>query len=194
MRKAAIVLALLGGLALVGCTTAPGAKSTPSTSSSLVELREAYGLPDCPVSDPSVEAVEGGLPRTELPCLGSDRVVNLAGLPRRPLVVNFWAQWCQPCRQESPFLRAAVEAGGAEFIGINYDDPDQALAIEFAGLAGLTYPHVRDRHKQLASLGVPGLPVTLFVDAEGRVTGSHVGVLESGEQLADLMREYLGVS
>ncbi len=188
-----MVLASLGAFALVGCTVAPGAAGTPSATGSLVELRESYGIADCPVTDPSADAVDGGLPRTELPCLGSDRLVNLAGLPRRPMVVNFWAQWCQPCREESPFLREASRAGGADFLGVNYDDPDQASALEFAGLAGLAYPHVRDRHKQLASLGVPGLPVTLFVDADGRIVGRHVGVLESRDQLAALMHDYLGV-
>lgn len=194
MRMAVMMLASLGAFALVGCTVAPGAAGTPSATSGLVELRESYGIADCPVTDPSAEAVAGGLPRTELPCLGSDRLVNLAGLPRRPMVVNFWAQWCQPCREESPFLREASEAAGADFLGVNYDDPDQAQAIEFAGLAGLAYPHVRDRHKQLASLGVPGLPVTFFVDGDGRVAGRHVGVLESSEQLAALMHDYFGVS
>lgn len=193
MRRVATLLAAIGVLALAGCSVAPGAVPAQSPSAELVQLRESFGLPDCPETDPATGAVEGGLPRTELPCLGSDRVVNLAGLPRRPTVVNFWAQWCEPCRQEAPFLARAAAAGGADFLGVNYDDPEQALAIEFAGRAGLVYPHVRDRHKQLATLGVPGLPVTFFVDEEGRIAGRHVGVLESDEQLTTLMRDLLGV-
>lgn len=179
---------------LSGCALIPPPPA-PSLDDQFDELRQYYGLPDCPVTAPDVEGVAGGLPQTELPCLGSGRMVNLAGLPRQPMVLNFWAQWCEPCRQEAPFLRdLAAARDDIDFIGINYDDDAPELAIEFAGLAGLAYPHVRDRHKQLATLGVPGLPVTFFVTSDGRIAGRHVGVLESADQLARLVDEYLGES
>lgn len=159
----------------------------------LEALRLEYGLQDCPATAPAGQEVEGDLPDVDLTCLGTSDQVNLAGWPEGPKVINFWAQWCAPCRVEAPFLREAHAARpDVQFIGVNYDDPDQERAIEFAGLAELDWPHVRDRHKQLQGLGVPGLPVTLLVSPGGTVVASHVGVLDSTEQLLDLMDQYLG--
>lgn len=192
MRSGAVVL-LAVSLLLTGCGLVPPAPSAGTPDPELDELRISYGIPDCPETDPDAVAIENGLPSTNLPCLGSGRQVNMAGLPRRPTVLNFWAQWCEPCRQEAPFLRDASRVReDVAFVGVNYDDVDQQSAIEFAGLAELKYPHVRDRHKQLAGLGIPGLPVTIFVRADGTVAGSHPGVLESEEQLLSLMDKYLG--
>lgn len=176
----------------------PAATSQPSAASpqELAALRVAYGLPDCPDTDPDAPQIDGGLPRTALPCLGSDKVVNLAGLPRTPMIINLWAQWCGPCREESPYLRAGLaDLDGVSFIGINYDDPLPDWALEFAHLVGWNYPHVADRDKQLqVPLKVPGLPTTLFVAADGAIAGVHAGVLESEAQLKELATRYLGVS
>ncbi|MDO5735579.1 MAG: TlpA disulfide reductase family protein [Propionibacteriaceae bacterium] len=196
MRRVAVaVVASL--LALSSCSTPAAPTPTqPSVSATadLDVLRVEYGLPECPGTDPQAEQVAGGLPRTELPCLGTDQVVNLAGLPREAMVVNFWAQWCGPCREESLFLTEAFEGmDDVSFIGINYQDPQPDWAIEFAGLVGWKYPHIQDMERTLkTSLKVPGLPVTLFVSADGRIAGRHVGGIQSTEELRGLIDEYLG--
>lgn len=181
---------------LAGCATPSGEPSAPEDAvdrATLVELRKEYGLPDCPDTDPEADAVDGGLPKTDLPCLGSERDVNLAGLPRKPMVVNVWAQWCPPCREEAPILRQVSEAhDDVIFLGINYNDPQPDWALEFASLAKWSYPHVQDMDKTLqSSLRVPGLPVTLLVDADGRIVHTHPGVLTSEEQLEQLIEEHL---
>lgn len=203
MRRttSSIVGLLLTALALAGCTGGP-AEPTPSSTGAgaqsaadLEALRLEYGLPDCPETDPAAEAVEQGLPSTALPCLGSERVVNLAGLERRPTVVNFWAQWCEPCRREAPILRAAAaEHPDVAFIGINFDDNLPERAIEFAGLAEWFYPHIQDLDSTLKRIGVPGLPATFFVDGDGVIVFRHPGVITSPEQLDDLMLDHLGVA
>ncbi|AQX17269.1 hypothetical protein BCR15_12080 [Tessaracoccus lapidicaptus] len=152
-------------------------------------------MPDCPATDAAAAPVAGGLPQTALPCLGGDTTVNLAGLPRTPTIINLWAQWCGPCREEAPFLREGLaELDGVSFVGVNYNDPKPDWAVEFAGLVGWVYPHVMDQDKTLqVPLRVPGLPTTYFVDADGRITGVHAGPLESIEQLRELATTYLGV-
>lgn len=188
-------------LMLSACSPAAPEPVPSPTSSSIVvadlaSLRLQYGLPECPETNPDTEQVADGLPRTALPCLGTDQVVNLAGLPREPMVLNFWAQWCGPCREESLFLTEAWEsAEEVSFVGINYQDPQPDWAIEFAGLVGWKYPHVQDMERSLqSSLKVPGLPVTLFVAADGRIAGRHVGGIQSTQELRDLIDEYLGAS
>lgn len=192
------ILALVPLLALGACSggqpTEPPPPSVASEpSKSLEELRVEYELPECPETDPAISGVEGGLPQTELACLGTDQTVNLAGLPRRPMVVNLWAQWCAPCRAEAPFLRGALQKyDDVDFLGINYMDPQPDWAIEFAGLVDWNYPHVMDQDKTLQKeLGVPGIPMTLFVDADGLIQHRHPGQFESQEQLDALIEEHL---
>lgn len=190
-RLAALVAV---ALCVAGCASSePSPSSSPVSSSDLRALREQYGVPDCPTSDADAQPVEGGLPRTALTCLGSDKVVNLAGLPREPMVINLWAQWCAPCREEAPFLRdVATKRDDVSFLGINYNDPKPDWALEFASVVQWPYPHVQDMDKELrAELNMPGIPMTLFVDAAGRIVYSHPGVLKSSAQLEQLIEEHL---
>ncbi len=177
-------------------STSPPPERMPEVTASadLNLLRQQYGLPECPDTDPAAGAIPGGLPQTKLPCLGTDQLVNLAGLPREPMVLNFWAQWCAPCREESPYLREAFQqVEGVSFVGINYQDPQPDWALEFAALAEWTYPHVSDMERTLkTTLRIPGLPVTLFVAADGEVVGRHVGGFESTGQLLAFIDENLG--
>ena len=109
------------------------------------------------------------------------------------MVVNLWAQWCAPCREESPFLReASKKHDDIAFLGINYNDPKPDWALEFASVAGWDYPHVQDADKELRSaLNIPGIPMTLFVDERGKIVYKHPGVLQSAAQLEQLIKEHL---
>lgn len=196
-----VVGALAALAVLVGCTPGPAAQPgvTPTplaVPSALVAQREAAGIADCPATTLTADAVGGGLPDLVLQCLGSGRQVNLAALRGRPMVVNFWAQWCGPCRLEAPHLRAFHEAWGERVLvlGVDFADPDPALALEFAAYAGWTYPHVRDPLKQTSGpLRFTGIPITLFVTADGRIVHRYVGAFSSTEQIAGLAERYLGV-
>lgn len=200
MKKSMPIIAAAALLLVTGCVPAqpdaPSPAPASTTPAELEALRIGYGLPDCPATDLDAGQIEGGLPKTALRCLGSGTVVNLAGLPRTPTIINLWAQWCAPCRAESPFLREApTRLKGVSFVGINYDDPQPDWALEFADVVGWSYPHVMDRDKSLRGpLKVPGLPTTYFIDAEGRIAGVHAGQLESEEQLVELAHRYLGTA
>lgn len=200
---------LLGALTvaalLSGCGTIPGpsgaagrprAPVAPSTAE-LAAARVAAGIADCPASDAAAAPVSGGLPATTLRCLGSDATVNLAGLRGRPMVVNVWAQWCDPCRQEAPHLRdVSAKLGDRVLVlGVDYDDPRPDWALEFAGLAGWRYPHVSDPTRSLAApLRVQGIPTTLFVDAQGRIVARQAGPFASASDLEGMVERYLGVT
>lgn len=200
MRARAIVAALVAAAALAGCV-GPSAPSGPlpevSVDPALVAKREAAGVADCPVTPASAQPVGGGLPDLVLGCLGSGRQVNLAALRGTPMVINFWAQWCAPCRAEAPHLKEYAELAGDDvlLLGIDFADPDPALALEFAQYAGWTYPQLTDPLKQTAGpVRFSGIPVTIFVDAQGRIVHRTVGAVGSTQQLVDATEQYLGVT
>ena len=101
---------------------------------------------------------------------GEHRLTDYAG---KPLLVNFWATWCAPCREEMPSLDALrAEMGGEDFevltIAAGPNSPN-AIRTFFADEGIESLPTLTDPRMQLArSLGIVGLPVTLLIDAEGR--------------------------
>lgn len=198
---------LCGVLVLAGCagdddgTTAPTfAGGRPAAESDvdtpeLAAAREAAGIEACPETSDDAPVAEG-LPGLTLPCLGGGPDVRLAGLRGRPHVVNLWASWCPPCREELPVLQAAHETLGdaVGFVGVDHDDPDPLAALELAEGAGVTYPLVSDPEAALRKpLGVVGLPQTVFVDAEGRVVATERTAYASEQELLDAVEEHLGV-
>lgn len=194
-----VAAAIAAVVLLTGCaaSAAPAQPLPPrSVDPALVAQREAAGIADCPETAATATPVGGGLPDLVLGCLGSARQVNLAALRGEPMVINVWAQWCAPCRLEAPHLREFAQRaeGKVTVLGIDHNDPDPALALEFAAYAGWTYPHLTDPLKQTAGpLRFGGVPVTFLVDAEGRIQYRVVGAVASADQLAADVRTYLGV-
>lgn len=202
-RRAGWGAALLALVLTAGCGVAPGGPSSgpflaaSSAGEDLQQARRQAGIEDCPASSSTVAARADGLPDVTLECLGGGSSVRLAGLRGTPMVVNVWAQWCPPCRAESPHLREFAQRAGTKvaLLGIDYSDPRPDLAIEFAGLVGWKHPQVVDPRRVLEGplrLGT-GIPVTLLVDAEGRIVHRVTGQLTSTQQLVELVADKLGV-
>ena len=197
MTRLRPLLAALAASALLatGCTPQEAAEPSESTNADLLRMRKDAGIPDCPRA-PSTAPVAGGLPDLALECLGTGSRVSLSGLPKgKPWVINYWAQWCEPCRAEAPYLSAAWKKYGDQvnFLGVN-QDPEQQMGIGFAHEANWPWPHVVDpkgRSKQGITADV--LPVTLLVDKDGRIAYKKVGGIASAEQLDELMVKHLGL-
>jgi cytochrome c biogenesis protein CcmG/thiol:disulfide interchange protein DsbE len=110
-------------------------------------------------------------------------VLRLDQLRGKVVLLNFWASWCVPCREEARDLEAAWHTYKTQdviFIGVNIQDkePDaRAFLDEF----GITYPNGIDHGSKIAiDYGVYGVPETFFIDRNGRITYKHIGALGTG--------------
>ncbi len=112
------------------------------------------------------------------------------------LVVNFWATWCTPCREEMPeFVAAQRELGdrGLQFVGIAIDEPDKVR--QYAKEIGLNYPALIGGYGAVElsrTLGnrVGALPFTVIVDRSGRIVHTQLGPLRD-TKLRDILAELL---
>lgn len=106
---------------------------------------------------------------------------KVASFKGTPLVVNFWATWCDPCKAEMPRLAAAAHkySGRIDFLGVDVQD-DPAVAAKFAAREGVRYSSVGDPRREVAQTqGLLGLPVTQFYDAAGKRVAVHQGELKA---------------
>ena len=174
----------------------PPSSSPPQTQAELAAQKRAARIADCPVSSSDAAVVTRGLPDLTLSCLGGGREVRLAGLRGRPMMINIWAQWCGPCRAEAPYLADVAGRNRSELLimGVDYNDPQPGLALEFARLVGWRYPQLVDRTAELrAPLQITGPPQTFFVTADGRIAHRHVGPFDSAAEIRSLVGRHLGV-
>lgn len=118
---------------------------------------------------------------------GADgKSVDLKTLRGKVVVVNFWAAWCAPCREEIPHLQAwAATQPGVQVVLVNIGDKPQVMR-EWLQKAGIHLTALRDNESRaLAELGLKQLPATLILDAEGRMRWKVIGKVD---ELAEPVR------
>jgi peroxiredoxin len=146
-------------LALAGCQ---GAKSGPSAQ--------------VPEGDPH-PLVGSVAPTFDLPAQSGGERASLAAARGKVALVDFWATWCEPCRQSFPQFEALAKRYGGDLvvIGISEDDEPDTIA-DFAKDTGATFPLAWDKDKELAGQYRPeAMPTTYIIDRNGLIRVVHAG-------------------
>ena len=165
LLAAGVVIAVVAGVvAILSGTLTPGDRA-PLAGARQIELRTRDG------GTTTLEAFEG-----------------------TPLVVNFFASWCPPCRAEMPDLERAHQRldERVRFLGVNVDF-DETTWKSFVAESGVTYETVFEPTQELLrAVGGEGMPTTILLDQDGNVRYLHTGALDD-DTLVNLVAEELGV-
>jgi cytochrome c biogenesis protein CcmG, thiol:disulfide interchange protein DsbE len=133
------------------------------------------GAPASPVP----EALAFRLPEVR----GGRLAATLVAQPGRPVILNFFAAWCDPCHAELPLLAqvARRDAGRVDVVGVDMQD-NRDLATHLLSDADVTFPAGYDPDRSVsAQWQVDGLPVTVFIAPDGRVVDYHRGQLSAAD-------------
>lgn len=120
--------------------------------------------------------------------------VTLRQFRGRPVVVNFWASWCTPCRKEMPALEqvSRLLAGRVSFVGLDTQD-QSAAGLAFARRMTVTYPLAIANARLWSAYRIQALPTTFFISSRGAVVGEDFGGL-TRNSLLRLVRNLYGVT
>jgi peroxiredoxin len=142
---------------------------------------------------PAYAAVSPGAPAPAFTLAARDGgKLSLADLKGQVVMINFWATWCGPCRQEMPLLAQLhdkYEPLGFTMLGVNVE-PDSAAAVAWLKGVPVTFPILFDTDSAVAGrFGVEGMPSSVLVDRNGQVRYVHRGYKPGDEaKYADMIR------
>lgn len=108
-----------------------------------------------------------------------ETVIHLSDYPGHPVIINFWATWCGPCRLEMPIIEEFHEQFSPDLIVLAVNLQESKPDVNFfANELDLKFPILLDQEAEVSSLyRVQGLPTTFFVDRNGRIQAIHIGSL-----------------
>jgi cytochrome c biogenesis protein CcmG, thiol:disulfide interchange protein DsbE len=109
--------------------------------------------------------------------------VSLSQYQGKPVIINFWASWCEPCMQETPLLASWYKEQHGHVVLLGLDENDTAAdALKFAAAKGVSYPIGFDPNVTVApAYNVDGLPQTFFLNAEHRIVDHVLGAVTKAE-------------
>ena len=167
-----VVLVVVGFAALL--VAGLNAKEAPTGASGVARVSH-------PANDFTMQTFDGG-------------EITLSGLKGQPVIVNFWASWCPPCREEATTLERTWQKykdQGVTFIGVDIQDKLED-GLDYVSEYHVTYPNGQDLDGRITiDYGVGGIPVTFFIDKDGMISSRWVGAISQSlleERIEELLK------
>jgi len=158
----------------------------------IVWLRLSPAPPSAPISSTPAPEVGHPAPDFVLPALDGTEI-RLADLRGRPVILNFWATWCPPCRREMPALEIVWQQysrGDVMVLGVDQGESVGLVSEYVRQHVGVTFPLLLDRRQDVGDLYlVRSLPTTFFIDAAGIIREIRVGGPMEVDFLNEKVRE-----
>lgn len=137
----------------------------------------------------SIKHVNGN--GTELFCLGDGSVINIDSL-RGPMILNIWGSWCAPCQAEIPYIRHFYDKYNdqVQVVGLDVEEPNKEAAKPFIESHGVVWPSLFDPDGRTRKLIGMGVPITWFIDENGKVIHKKIGAFKDYQELEGLAKKY----
>lgn len=131
---------------------------------------------------------------TFVECLSGDGEMALESI-EGPAVISAWASWCTNCEaQRENFIRLYREAGDQlQVVGVDMEEKSKSDGLKHALSRGMSYPQLYDPDGRSIDFFGPGVPITRFVDASGKMTYLKIGGIFTYEEMRSLVKEHLGI-
>ena len=128
-----------------------------------------------------------------LPCLDGNGKTTFEAI-RGPVLVYVWGSWCEPCQQEIPRLLDIAEEKKIVIIGIDVEERNMAAGRAFVASHKMSWPQLYDEKSVTRGIFGMGVPVTWFIDANGKVAYKQIGLFTSDDQIKSLVKKYLKIT
>jgi len=130
-------------------------------------------------------------------CLDGSSEVNFHQL-KGPLLINVWGSWCEGCKQEMPYFielyqNPLFKNGQIQLLGVNVEEKSKENAIDYIQKSGMSWPNLEDSSGISKSIFGPGVPVTWFIDENGKTIETKIGAYTSKKQLFNQVEKAFGV-
>ena len=130
-------------------------------------------------------------------CLDGSGEINFHQL-KGPLLINVWGSWCEGCKQEMPYFvelyqSPLFKSGQIQMLGVNVEEKSKDDAIEYIQISGMSWPNLEDTSGISKSIFGPGVPVTWFIDENGKNIETKIGAYINKNQLFNQVEKAFGV-
>ncbi len=134
---------------------------------------------------------------TLMQCLDGVGSFNFHQL-KGPMVINVWGSWCEGCKEEMPYFvdlyrTALFKSGQIQLLGINVEESSKEDAVEYIKNSGMSWPHLEDLDGISKSIFGPGVPVTWFINEEGKNVATKIGAYTNKKQLFEQVEKAFGI-
>ena len=171
---------LITTLLITGCTS-PTKVSAPGVVTSCDEIR----------------LLEDADKSTSMPCLDGSGEIDFHQL-KGPLLINVWGSWCEGCKQEMPYFvelyqNPLFKNGQIQMLGVNVEEKSKDDAIDYIQKSGMSWPNLEDTSEISKSIFGPGVPVTWFIDENGKTIDIKIGAYTNKKQLFNQVEKAFGI-